>query len=114
MREFRIETDATSERREFRMRLFSWGAVLFLVASTVLLFFLHSLRLKSDRIVGWLAAFTIKLSNPGTDTMTFTVVLQEVDAQSGQIQNSDLSLRVVCGPGDEGEPVVTIGFPEDF
>jgi hypothetical protein len=59
VREFKIETDATSERRESRIRLLSWGAVLFLVASTVLLFFLHSLRLKSDRIVGWLAALTI-------------------------------------------------------
>jgi hypothetical protein len=62
----------------------------------------------------WLAAFTIKLVDPSTDTVTFTVALQEVDAKSGQPQNTDLRLRAVCGPGDEGEPVVTIGFPEDF
>jgi hypothetical protein len=62
----------------------------------------------------WLAAFTIKLADRGTDTVTFTVVLQEVEAKSGQPQNSDLRLRAVCDPGDEGEPVVTIGFPEDF
>lgn len=62
----------------------------------------------------WLAAFTIKLADPGTDTVTFTVALQEAEARSGQPQKTDLRLRAVCGPGDEGEPVVTIGFPEDF
>jgi hypothetical protein len=62
----------------------------------------------------WLAAFTIKLADRGTDTVTFTVALQEVEARSGQPQNTDLRLRAVCGPGDEGEPVITIGFPEDF
>jgi len=25
-----------------------------------------------------------------------------------------LQLRVNCGPGDNAEPVITIGFPEDF
>jgi hypothetical protein len=25
-----------------------------------------------------------------------------------------LSLWMVVGPGDQGEPVITIGFPEDF
>jgi len=62
----------------------------------------------------WLAAFTIKIADPGTDTVTFTVALQEVEAKSGQPQSINLRLRAVCGPGDEGEPVVTIGFPEDF
>ena len=62
----------------------------------------------------WLAAFKIKLADPGTDTITFTVVQQEVEVKSGQPQKVDLRLRVVCGPGDEGEPVVTIGFREDF
>ena len=62
----------------------------------------------------WLAAFTIKLADRGTDTVTFTVVQQEVEAKSGQPQKVDLRLRAVCGPGDEGEAVVTIGFREDF
>jgi hypothetical protein len=61
----------------------------------------------------WLAAFTIKLADPGTDTVSFTVELQEVDVKSGQPKKVDLRLRAVCGSGDEGEPVVTIGFPED-
>jgi hypothetical protein len=62
----------------------------------------------------WLAAFTSKLADRGTDTITFTVVLQEADAKNGEPQNNDLHLRAMCGPGDEGEPVITIGFPEDF
>ncbi|HEX7567736.1 MAG TPA: DUF6573 family protein [Anaerolineaceae bacterium] len=53
----------------------------------------------------WLAALTIKLADQGTDTVTFTVVLQVVEAKSGQPQNTDLRLRAVCGSGDEGEPV---------
>ena len=62
----------------------------------------------------WLAAFTIKLADPGTDTVTFTVTQQEVEPKSGQPHGVDIRLRAVCGPGDEGEPVVTIGFREDF
>jgi hypothetical protein len=62
----------------------------------------------------WIAAFTIKLADRGTDTVTFTIALQEVDAKNGQPQNIDLRLRAIWGPGDEEEPVITIGFPEDF
>ncbi len=62
----------------------------------------------------WLAAFTLKLVDPGTDTVSFIVVLQEMNSKSGRGQNSDLRLQAVCSPGDMGEPVVTIGFPEDF
>jgi hypothetical protein len=68
----------------------------------------------------WVAAFTIRLADRGTDSVTFTVALQEVEAKSGQPQNTDLRIRAVCGPGDEAEAVkatslvVTIGFPEDF
>ena len=62
----------------------------------------------------WLAAFTVKLADPGMDTVTFTVALQEAEGKSGQPHNTDLRLRAVYGPGDEDEPVVTIGFPEDL
>jgi len=62
----------------------------------------------------WMAAFTIKLADPGTDTVTFMVEQQEMNAKSGQPQKIELRLWAVCVPGDEGEPVVTIGFPEDF
>jgi hypothetical protein len=62
----------------------------------------------------WIAALTIKLADPGTDTVSFTVALQQADVKSGQPRNSNLHLRAVCDPGDDGEPVVTIGFPSDF
>jgi hypothetical protein len=62
----------------------------------------------------WLAAFTIKLADRGTDIMTFTVVQQEVEAKNSQPEKVNIRLRAVCGPGDEGEPVFTIGFPDDF
>ena len=44
--------------------------------------------------VVWLAVFTIKLADPGTDTVPFTVVLQEANVQSGQPHNTNLRLRV--------------------
>jgi hypothetical protein len=62
----------------------------------------------------WLAIFTIKLADRGRDVVAFTVLQQEVEAKSGQPKEIQLRLRAVCGPGDEGEPVITIGFPEDF
>jgi hypothetical protein len=68
----------------------------------------------------WVAAFTIKLADRGSDTVTFTVVQQEVNAKSGQLQNVELRLRAVCDSGNEDKPFkvpfkgVTIGFLENF
>jgi hypothetical protein len=62
----------------------------------------------------WLAAFTIQLADRGTEAVAFTIVQQEVEAKSGQLHKVDLRLRAVRDPGDEGKPVVTIGFLEDF
>lgn len=62
----------------------------------------------------WCAAFTIKLADPGIDTVTFTLVQPEVEAKSGQAKKVELRLRAVCSPGNEGEPAIIIGFPEDF
>jgi len=69
-----------------------------------------------DRLwnVLWLAAFTIKLADRGTDTVSFTVVQREVDAKSGRPQNVELRLRAVYGPVPAGEPVIMIGCPQDF
>jgi hypothetical protein len=68
----------------------------------------------------WVAAFTIKLADRGTDTVTFTVVQQEVDTKSGQPHSVELRLRAVYGPGNEDKPFkapfkgVTIGFVENL
>jgi hypothetical protein len=32
--------------------------------------------------------------------------------ESGSIVTDDILLKAVCGPGDEGEPVITIMLPE--
>ncbi len=62
----------------------------------------------------WIAALAIRLADPGTDAVTFTVAQMEVEPKSGQPIKANLLIKVVCGPGENGEPVITIGLPEDF
>ncbi len=50
-----------------------------------------------------------------SDRAGFEVSLFEAnDASPLRTHRRTLSLWVVVGPGDDGEPVITIGFPEDF
>ncbi len=50
-----------------------------------------------------------------TDRSQFEVSLFEAeDDPHHNTHHSTLRLWIVVGPGDEGEPVITIGFPEDF
>lgn len=52
--------------------------------------------------------YTIKAS-PATDRLSFTVLfVQAPDAEPAPVE-----LLVVCGPGDSGEPVITIMVPSD-
>ncbi len=62
----------------------------------------------------WVAALSVRLKGRDTDTVPFTVAQQEIDPKDGKLHNVELRLWAVCGPGDEGEPVITIGFPQDF
>lgn len=64
--------------------------------------------------VVFLASFAARRS--GTqDRCSFEVSLFEVgEAPLHRTHRSTLSLWMVVGPGDQGEPVITIGFPEDF
>ena len=62
----------------------------------------------------WIAALRIRLNNDETDSIRFTVIQQEADPITGDLHNVNLRLLALCGPGDEGEPVITIGFPQDF
>ena len=49
------------------------------------------------------------------DRGSFEVSLFEAEANpSHRTHRRTLSLWMVVGPGDQGEPVITIGFPEDF
>ena len=60
MREFKIETDALSKRRETRVRLLSWGTVLSLVGVIVLLFVLRFLGLlRADSALRWLVGLAM-------------------------------------------------------
>jgi len=62
----------------------------------------------------WLAAFTAKLPDSNTDTIRFSLEQQEANAHTGKPEKVLRCLWANCSPGDNGEPVVTIGFPEDF
>ena len=64
--------------------------------------------------VVFLASFAARRS--GTqDRCSFEVGLFEADeAFPHRTHRRTLSLWMVVGPGDQGEPVITIGFPEDF
>jgi len=52
--------------------------------------------------------FAIKAS-PVTDRITFTVLF----AQVPEADPEPVDLLAVCGPGDSGEPVITIMLPSD-
>ena len=52
--------------------------------------------------------FAIKAS-PATDRLSFTVLF----AQAPDTAPEPVNLLAVCGPGDSGEPVITIMLPSD-
>jgi DNA repair protein RadC len=64
--------------------------------------------------VVFLASFAARRA--GTqDRCSFDVSLFEADEAPPHLTHRrTLSLWIVVGPGDEGEPVITIGFPDDF
>lgn len=50
----------------------------------------------------------------GSDQVRFLLILAEFDEAEQRLRHHELELFMMAGPGDDGEPVVTIGFPEDF
>jgi hypothetical protein len=64
--------------------------------------------------VVFLASFAARRSG-AQDRCSFEVNLFEADeVPPYRTHRHTLSLWMVVGPGDQGEPVITIGFPEDF
>jgi hypothetical protein len=64
--------------------------------------------------VVFLASFTARRVSQ-VDRASFDVSLFEADeALPHRTYRRTLSLWMVVGSGDQGEPVITIGFPEDF
>ena len=60
-------------------------------------------------------AFITVLRQRSADQASFEVGLFEAEADPPHYTHrSTLKLWMVVGPGDQGEPVITIGFPEDF
>lgn len=70
----------------------------------------HSYQSAEGRLwdVVWMASRAAKRSTGG-DRMMFELILFREGSARKYVQ-----LLSVVGPGDSGEPVVTIGFPEDF
>jgi len=58
--------------------------------------------------MAWLAA----KANKDADRASFTVNRVPRDSRTGQ--PTQVTLLLDIGPGDAGEPVITIGFAEDF
>ncbi len=62
----------------------------------------------------FLASFTARRAGLA-DRCSFNVSLFKADeAPPHRTHRHTLSLWMMVGPGDQGEPVITIGFPEDF
>jgi hypothetical protein len=58
----------------------------------------------------WMARCAAKRMGAGTDTVLFQLYM---DRNEGGRRVRLLTLKAVCGPGDDGEPVVTIMYPEE-
>ena len=56
------------------------------------------------------------MRNKGSNRIRYNVMIAEyeADGMSRQPRKRLYTLLADVGPGDEGEPVVTIGFPSDF
>jgi hypothetical protein len=50
----------------------------------------------------WMLKLAIKSSKPGNDRVSFTVNVWD------GTRRKKVNLRSLCGPGDDGEPVITI------
>ncbi len=57
----------------------------------------------------WMATLSARGAKPGTSRFTYKLILHR---EGTRIQYTELVCE--CGPGDRAEPVITIGFSEDF
>jgi len=61
----------------------------------------------------FMASLAARRANWDSQT-AFSVSLEVCQGNRGRMRRSSLHLWLHIGPGDAGEPVITIGFPEDF
>ena len=52
--------------------------------------------------------------NTNESRITFSVILYEVNEVTRRARQNYIELILDLGPGDNFEPVITIGFPEDY
>ena len=56
----------------------------------------------------WMLFVAIKRSPPGESELRFDVLFL-----NKKLEHESVTLKAVCGPGDEGEPVMTIMLPHE-
>jgi hypothetical protein len=64
--------------------------------------------------VVWLASRAAKRAKPSKCHIEFKVSVVDGVGKRGRETRHDYTLWAVVGPGDDGEPVVTIMFPGDY
>jgi hypothetical protein len=62
----------------------------------------------------WIAYLAARKSAPGTAHLNVEVIVAERRTSSRGLKHNKLTLWAAVDGGDDGQPVVTIGFPEDF
>lgn len=56
----------------------------------------------------WMLYMAIKQSPPGEPELRFGVIFL-----NAQLAHETVTLKAICGPGDEGEPVMTLMLPHE-
>ena len=56
----------------------------------------------------WMLYLAIRSAEQSQDTLMFEVIFLQASNQQETIQ-----LKAICGPGDEGEPVLTLLLPDE-
>ena len=64
--------------------------------------------------VVFLASFAARNAGKADQSQFEISILEAEEDPPYYTHHSILKLWIVVGPGDKGEPVITIGFPQDF
>lgn len=61
----------------------------------------------------WMFTLAAKRTTGSRDRMKFKVIFMILAADHVRPHSETVTIIAVCGPGDEGEPVITLMLPED-
>ena len=75
----------------------------------------EGLQDESGRIwdVVYMLRHAIRTSRTATDSLLYKISCVTRVSQRGRMVHEDVTLKSVCGPGDNAEPVITIMLPEE-